>query len=412
MNVIAPRSRVQLHRLHMRKDGNEWIVGRKRTGEFISVPTVAVELIRRMDGNHTLADVEKAVAAGAGVRVDVTQFVEELQDLGFIRSIDGRVVRNNEPPVSLTWLKPRHMQWVWNPNVWLAYLIVVASAAVVCALVPSTLPRHADLLWSSHVSVTVLGNFVLGWTLLYLHELGHLGAARACGVPGRISLGTRLQFLVAQTDVSGMWAVGLRRRVVVYLAGTIVDIGILATALLVRFTTDPHSVSHALSGAVVVIVVSAIPFQLLVFMRTDLFFVLQDYLRCRNLFDDGSAYSKWLAHRLVCVLRRQPPQRSDPSKSLPVNEQTAIRYYALLLALGVPVCLGAGLYFTLPFLVSLAEQTLENFWSGNSTMERVDALLTAAAGLFGVALWARVWARNHTARIQKVWTKLSKTYSK
>ncbi len=46
----------------------------------------------------------------------------------------------------------------------------------------------------------------IGWVLIALHELGHLATARAAGAPARISLGTRLQFLVAQTDVSGVWA--------------------------------------------------------------------------------------------------------------------------------------------------------------------------------------------------------------
>jgi hypothetical protein len=45
-----------------------------------------------------------------------------------------------------------------------------------------------------------------------VHELAHLAAARSLGVPARIGLSTRLFYLVAQTDVSGIWAAPRRAR--------------------------------------------------------------------------------------------------------------------------------------------------------------------------------------------------------
>ena len=77
--------------------------------------------------------------------------------------------------------------------------------------------------------------------------------------------------------------------------------------------------------------------QFLVFMRTDVYFLLQDLSGCRNMYGDASAYARHLALRL---LRRPSP---DP---LTVLERRALRTYAVLLVAGTAACLGVAFAVT------------------------------------------------------------------
>ena len=75
---------------------------------------------------------------------------------------------------------------------------------------------------------------------LAVHELAHLATARARGVHARIGLGTRLQILVAQTTVSGLWGCPRSVRLRVYLAGVVSDLTIISAGYLVTALYAPH----------------------------------------------------------------------------------------------------------------------------------------------------------------------------
>jgi len=160
---------------------------------------------------------------------------------------------------SLPWLRPAHVRWLLSRPVQYAVATVIVAATVAVAFTDRPLPGYRSVLWSRHGSLVLLGQFLTGWTLLLIHEMAHLTTARAAGVPGRIQLGTRLQFLVAQTDVSGIWAAPRRHRITVYAAGMACDAMIAATAFLISPATGPDGIAHQVTAVVVEV---APPFEL------------------------------------------------------------------------------------------------------------------------------------------------------
>jgi hypothetical protein len=176
----------------------------------------------------------------------------------------------------------------------------------------------------------------VGWLLLLLHELAHLVVARAVGVPARIRLGTRLQFLVVQTDISGIELAPRRHRLTAYLAGIATNLTVAAAGVLGLVVTSGGA--HRALAVLVLLALLPLPFQCLVFTRTDLYFVLQELTGCRDLHGDGRAYARHL-------LRRRGP---DPSLALPPHERRAVRAYSVLLAVGTVLCLAAFATLTLP----------------------------------------------------------------
>ncbi|GFJ87276.1 hypothetical protein [Phytohabitans rumicis] len=207
MATVRGTSTVLLRRLAVRTDGADTIVGRVDSGEFIAVPPVGARALALLAEGVTVQDAERTIAENTGEQVDLAEFVEDLLALGFIAELDGHP-QPGQPAmrVSLPWLRPRHVGWLLSRTFLAAFASITVAGLVVAFLSRAPLPSYHALLWSGHGSVVLVTHAAIGWVLLYLHELAHLAAARAAGVPGRIRLGTRLQFLVAETDVSGVWA--------------------------------------------------------------------------------------------------------------------------------------------------------------------------------------------------------------
>jgi hypothetical protein len=262
-------------------------------------------------------------------------------------------------------------------------------------------PRYHDLVWSRHSGLVLLVNAVLGWALVGVHELGHLGTARGAGVPARLSLGTRLQFLVAQTDVSGVWAAPRRTRWTVYLAGITVNLLIAAVGVLLEPLAAPGLARHLLA-AVALESVLVLPFELLVFMRTDVYFLIQDAAGCANLYADGSAHLRYLARRAlrrVTAGRRGTGAGPDPARDLPPRERRAVRAYSWLLLAGSAGCIAAAVAVTIPASVVLFVHAFGELTGGRAA-DTLDGL--AALGVLGVLglLWMRTWWRRHGDRVR------------
>lgn len=248
--VVTETTRVAFHPLSMRRDGDAWVIGRIDTGEFAVMPPVAHRTIALLSQGHTIGEVAGVLQRETGDAIAVADFVVSLDGLGFLTAIDGQA-RHGPPPArpSLPWLRPKHLRWLLHPVVsWLVLGIILVAAAMATTR-PALLPRYQDLVWSRHSGLVLAGNAALAWMLVWLHELGHLATARAAGVPARLSLSTRLQFLAAQTDVSGIWAAPRRTRLTVYLAGMAINLAVAAVCVLAIGLSRPDGLAHHLLAA-------------------------------------------------------------------------------------------------------------------------------------------------------------------
>jgi hypothetical protein len=215
---VTDTTRVRLHDLAVRQDRHSWVVGRVETGDFIDVPAEGNRAIELLRSGLSVGAVRAGVREVHGVELDIAGLVRDLVEIGFVQALDERPVHQPPPPpASLEWLRPRHVAWTLHPLtvVVVAGIVLVGTGLLIAGAAP--MPSYHDLLWSAHGSVALVGDAALGWAITFAHELAHLCTARAAGVPARISLSTRLQFLVAQTDVTGIWAVPRLQRVTVYL---------------------------------------------------------------------------------------------------------------------------------------------------------------------------------------------------
>ncbi|WP_329227896.1 hypothetical protein [Streptomyces canus] len=386
-------NRVRLHALDSRPDGDEWIVGRRATGRFVALPEVGKLALDLLGQGLAPDEVGERLRARTGDDVDVPDFVEALLGLGFVAEVDGRVIDQEPPPKpTLAWIRPRHVRWLLSPAVPVAVVLLIAVTLLTRPPVPL---GHRTLLWSAHGSAVIALGAAVGWGLLLLHECAHLLTARATGVAGRMRLGTRLQFLVMQTDISGIELAPRRHRLTAYLAGIATNLTAASLAALAAGVTT--GTPRRVLAAVALLALLPLPFQLMVFMRTDLYFVLQDLTRCRDLFGDGAAYTKYRARRLLRRRGRRTDDR-DPSLGLPAHERRAVRVYSVVLVVGTALCLAFFAAVALPADLTLFARAVVKSGTGQSAGDRLDgiAVVVTLGGLH--ALWLRTWWRGRGLR--------------
>jgi hypothetical protein len=396
--TVLPDTRLTLHTLVIREsddDPDSAVIGRSELAEFVELPRVGADAIRLLDHGLTVAAAEARIEVEQGVQLDVAELAAALVELGFAAAVDGRTVPDPAaglPGSHLRRLQDRHVRWLFGRPAGAVWLSVLCAAVLTWLRQPELLITAGDFYWTDYVGLAVLVNTALFSVSLSVHELMHLAAARSYGAPARIGFATRLHHLVVQTDVTAVWAVPRRQRYRVYLAGIRWDIFVLCgNTLLVAYAGLPDGVNRLLAALSLVVVLSLF-IQVQIYMRTDLYYVLMEWLRCGNLFHDGVAY---VGHLLRTMLRRRT---SDPTVELPGREQRAVRIYAAAMAVGSAVALAAFAGFGLPIMVEGAVRAFSGIVDGirdSHLVRAVDsALIIAVEGTLQV-IFLMTFCRRH-----------------
>ncbi|MEU6408561.1 hypothetical protein [Microbispora sp. NPDC046933] len=385
-------TRVRLRPLGFREDEDGWIVGRVETGVCIAVPRAGKRAIELLDSGRTISETREELKTELRADLDVSAFVHDLAAVGMVASIGDRVFADTGTRApSLPWITKGMVRWTLSPVLHCLLGLLVLSGFVAAALRPDVVPRWRSLLWSEHGTLVLLSEVALVAILVSLHEFAHLLTARAAGVPGRIRVDTRLQFLAAQTDVSGIWLAERRIRLTVYLAGIAVDASVLAGCLL----TMALSGGNVLLSVIALTEMTGLALQFFIFMRTDLYFLVQDLARCRNLYADATAFLLHLLRRAARV------STADPLAGLEPRQRRFVRLYSALLVAGTGLCLGVFLLISVPFTVALVARSLDVLVRHDDAVGAVDALATLGVVIGYQGVWVRAWVRRHGPRVRR-----------
>lgn len=395
-SAAATPDRIRLHALHLRDEGAEWVVGRVDTGRFVALPPIGVRVIELLRENP-VAETTRIISHEQGQYVDVPSFVVSLRQLGFVAAIDDETLDDVQPVRStFAWIKPSAVRWTLHPAVPMVIAVTVVAAVLSYLFHRGETITASDLLWNEHGSLVMLSMAALTWASVFLHELAHLTTARAAGAPGRMSLGTRLQFLAAQTDVSGIWSAPRGTRVVVYLSGMALNLFLAAIGVLLT-SYAPQGALRTLGAIVCIQQILLVSSEFKFFMRTDIYFLVQDLTGCRNLYQDASRYVSYVAGR---ILHR--PTDGDPTAGLSRHERRNVRMYAALVVPGTVITLGLFFLVSVPVTVNLIVGAVRHLMAHASVWSMLDAVVVLAIAVFAQMLFVRAWWRRHGARAKQI----------
>lgn len=345
---------VEVGPLAYRHEHGGWTVGSLQTGEAVDLPDIAVTVLRALEEGNTVGRAAEIAEQAHGERPDVLGFVDDLAELGFVRRHGDRPPESPSRPggLSFRWLKPRAVSWVFRPapvTIIATFILVALGLAIARGDVGF---GYRDYFAFRYPGVSLAWSIAVFTVGALLHESWHLAAARAAGIPARISLSTRLIFLTAQTAAPLMWLATRRERLSFYLAGMTCDLVLASVSALIamccRSGTFPAEMAHSATLILLLGIISEFAFCL----RTDVYLLIQELLRCRNLFEDARDYARFWIRRVVARSRRHHLPR-DPTLELPVHERRPVRVYSAIMVAGSFSLLAFTAAYGLPITVTL-----------------------------------------------------------
>lgn len=370
---------IGFHPLAIREEDERFIVGRKETGDFIALPKVGGRTLELLLQGNSFQETQSILETEYGVKVDLKGFIDNMIRFGFVQTFDGQPIESKVPPRSnLGWLKPKRVRWLFQWPAMLFYSLLLLSAGLSLITHPQFLPNYRDFIWTSSTTIVFVGN--TAWMLinLVMHELAHMIAARSLGIRTRISLGTRLHYLVSHVDVTGLWALPRNKRYRVYMAGIMWDLTPISIAILLLTFAPLSDLTRNILSAIILSNYLKIVWQFRFYLRTDIFFVFQDLMHCHNLHRDAFLYLQSFFARLAGVFSRR--KRDDSLlRLIHPEERRKVALYAWIMFFGTSLGLLVFISYGIPIVVKILSLAAHSIMQGirtNQPQMIIDGALT------------------------------------
>ncbi|EDL62875.1 hypothetical protein [Bacillus sp. SG-1] len=375
MNTINEKS-IIFTKLSIQKDAEEYIIGSVINNVFIRVPEEAVILINYLDGNKNLKEITELLKQEHQLDVDVNGFVQDLLELDLIYSIDGKRMHNiSHDKAQKKWLT-NISKVIFNHYTNSIFLLLFLSCLGIFIVRPDLIPTYEDIFVYETVGVSLIIITATTWGLTFFHELGHYLATIKLGIPVKFNLSLRLYWLVVEADVSGLWSVPQKARYTPYLAGIAFDGLLLFLSLIIQIVFPSFFPGFFAMASLLLILTFG--FHSLIFLRTDIYYVLMNYLNIPSIHDHAVEYIKSFM------------KSSSPStiKMLSVKEQKYVKGYSTIYLIGSSIAIFLLVFYTIPGSLLLLKNTIDQLSSfQSSTFYFIDGAITLLIILVNMALW-------------------------
>ncbi|HEY5197593.1 MAG TPA: hypothetical protein VIJ51_11280 [Solirubrobacteraceae bacterium] len=363
------------HPLSFVPEGPDVLVGRPASDSYAVLPSDGAELLNRMTGGMSPADAAAWYEATYGQTLDIHDFIVTLADLGFLRQ-DGQDPVPAAAPVGLQ----RLAAVVFSVPAFVLYAAVLlgylASVLADPQLAPN--PKHIFVTDSLALVELLVVFGQLPW--LALHEAAHVLAGRRVGLPSRLGFGTRLYFVVFETRMPSLLSVPRRQRYLAFVAGMLLDVVAISGLGLLAYATHLAGGRWNTLGAVALAMAFPIctrfAYQFLLFLETDVYYVVATALGC---YDLHAATKAIVANRIWRVLRR--PDRIQSLDAWTDQDRRVARSYAPFFAAGVAVIITVGVFAIIPVLTEIARLARVALAQGSSSPRFWDAVVFISLNL-------------------------------
>lgn len=382
------------------------VIGRPDTGTFLSLPIEALGVLEDLAAGMTVGQAQEAYFQRHGETPEMDEFLGILEAKGLLwqgsqgprepqtGTTSPRTIRYHFSNVSETFARR-----LFGPAAMAVYAASFTLALIAVWHAPSIVPGRDAFYFAEHRTLKAVAFALFVYATLFVHELSHLLAARAVGVSSRMGISHRLWYLVAETDLTGLWALPKRQRYLPLLAGPLSDVVSASLLLLLLFL---HEQSALVLQRDVLDLVQAgcfmyfmrLLWQTFLFVRTDFYFVISTFLDCKNLLKDTEAFLK---SRVASVLHRgQPVDQSQ----IPAHEQRIIRGYVLVWLAGRGMAFLALFLVSIPLLWHYTVELGSTLRAGFATQPGafLDALVLGVIFVVPIATGFYLWIRSLTQR--------------
>jgi hypothetical protein len=379
------------------------LIGRSDTATFLLLPREAVEILDDLAAGLTVGEAQRRHVERYGEIPDLEDLLTTAEEHGFVRPASEEPGPAASPRrAHFEWIPPRVARRLCGPAALGAGATLLLLALAAIAVDPSLVPGWRAAYFPTNTAAGLLFLMIMGLFTTFLHEMGHVVAARARGVSCRFTIGNQLWFVTWETDMTGVWALPRRERFLPLLGGPLVDLFSASALVLLFFAAgrgwlplDPVVLPFA--RALLFIYLLRILWQCYFFLRTDFYYALSNLLGCRSLMQDTEDLLRNVRARL---LRRG---RTIDQSHIGLAERRMIRAYAVVWLAGRGIALTLLLFVQLPLLFHYVMLLVARMRGGAPTGGgSVVPIITAAFFLLfflsGLGLWLRqLWFRKGTS---------------
>ncbi|RID82460.1 hypothetical protein D1970_18810 [Mesobacillus zeae] len=346
--------------------------------------------ISMMNEGKCLGEVEAALKEQfPDEDVDILEFVGQLESIGLIASLDGKTVHGIEAVSTddsgLSWISPRLGRFFFNDLSVKIYSLLLSASFFMFILRPETFPGYKDIFLFDLMMYNFLLWLVVTFLFVCFHELGHVLAARAAGLPAKVEIGHRLFFIVLETDMSRVWSLSPDKRNRLYLAGMYFDGLVLFTAAVSQWLFAGHAFALGLAKIIVFDTLVRLAYQCCVYMKTDLYYVFENMTGCYNLMENGHNYlRRWLSFL--------PKEKATDSFK---GEEKLVRRYAFFYVAGVMVTVLLSAFYYIPQLVFAIGKVIPGFSQPAGSIFFWDSVVFLLQFVLIFALLLYSWSKKY-----------------
>lgn len=384
MHGLHGSSTFEFYDLSVVKEGEQWIIGRPRTGVYIRTDDVGKHIIELLAEGCTLAQVERHYATH-----HVKDYIAELQHDGFLKGIDHHPIDDPHESMFKSFfnnVRPERVAWLFSTPLLMLYVAIIAVATVVFVTSPELLPVPGDFFFTDYLMLLLPVSFVTGIVFVMLHEGGHYLAAKSHGLLTRFGITNRYYYIVCITDVTNVYSLPREKRFRILYGGMVVDALVMSLcALALQFLSMPGWLASYLAF-VILIEFLGLWWQLYFFLRTDLYYVLENILGVHNL----NVKTRHLIKRLV-----------HPRSTLrfaSTRERRITQVYAPVFVLGYVMLTLQILFFGIPIMAEALQRIFSQLFLSQSLFEFIDATVFMLFTLLNPVIFGAVMIAKHFRR--------------
>jgi hypothetical protein len=341
-----------------RKEGSYYIVWVEESN-FIELDETSFNILNQLSQGISPEKIMQEYEAEYYEPLELDVFIESLRELGFIGETE------KEKKSTLSFIKPENVSWLYSKPAMALYLAIISLGLALLVLNPGYFPVYSDYFISDSYFTTLTLTFIIGIIFLSIHELSHLLSARARGVYGSIGVGLRLYFPVAETNITGLWKLVRNKRYLPLLAGMLSDTLIASIGIVILYSQD-HAIINIpsiyieLIKASILILWYGLIWQFMLFMKTDLYYILSNKLGVRNLFEESW---KYLINQTNKLLGRRLFEQSFPER-----DRKIIKLYSLIVLVFSAYSVSVYTLYGVPIFSRIIIDSVENILAGSASL--------------------------------------------
>ncbi|GAA1514599.1 hypothetical protein GCM10009677_54770 [Sphaerisporangium rubeum] len=354
MNRYPPDAPVEVRPYQSRREGDTAVIGDDLRGVYLSIPIEGLDILDSLARGRTVGETVRSYEDKHQESPDIEPFLDALAEEGFVNPSRADAVappkKERQKWWNLDWVSQKAAKRLVNTPVILLGFAIIATGIWLASTTPGLMPDATALQFKDHYWMYIVVLSIVSMATVFLHELAHVLAARSVGVKARIEIGNQLYLIVGQTDMSGVWLLPRRKRLLAVVAGVLFDLTAMSTLLIVLWLDHsgvaplPEPVRVVLNALVFSYVIRFIV-QCYMFVRTDLYYAVAIALNTRSLMADTEAYLLNLWRRV-----RRARVRIDQS-AVRRKEMWAIRLYAVLWVVGRLAAIASLVFITIPLII-------------------------------------------------------------